>query len=90
MAICVLDIECGQAAIRGPTGIRDRPGLYIWDEERDVDVSMPWKDALRLALWILWAQERFDLGARIEVLEETKNEVACRVVELQAEKEAWE
>lgn len=39
------------------------------------------KDALRLALWILWAQERFDLGARIEILEETKSEVACRVVD---------
>lgn len=80
MAISVLDIECGQAAIRGPTGIRNCPGLYIWDEERDVDVSMPWKDALRLALWILWGQERFDLGARIQVLEKG-DEAECRIIE---------
>ena len=66
MTIAVLDIDGGQAAVRGPTGVLDRPGLYIWDEERDTEVRMHWTDALRMALWILMVSERLDLGARMD------------------------
>ena len=70
MTYSVLDIQGGQAAIRGPTGVLDRHGLYVWDEERDVEVWMPWSDALRMALWILRETEQFDLGARLEIAED--------------------
>lgn len=71
MTRAVLDLSCGQASIKGPTGVLDRPGLYIWDDGRHEMVWMPWADALRMALWILREDgSAGDLGARIAVLED--------------------
>lgn len=71
MTYAVLDLENGQASIKGPTGVLDRPGLYVFDAVRDEMVWMTWADALRMALWILREDgSAGDLGARIAVLED--------------------
>lgn len=71
MTYAVLDLENGQASIKGPTGVLDRPGLYVFDAVRDEMVWMTWADALRMALWIQRnAGTLKDMGARIAVLED--------------------